>query len=107
MNDMVIFEATLCEQEAVVRAQALGLSAPTFRQGPDLLIAGLNESYGKDTRAKIPQQWGRVAPHLGKVPGQVGQDAYGVCHAAGPDCRFEYLAGVAVASPERLPAGFT
>jgi predicted transcriptional regulator YdeE len=101
------FTPELREQEAAVRARALGLSAPTFRQGPDLLIAGLNESYGKDTRAKIPQQWGRVAPHLGKVPGQVGQDAYGVCHAAGPDCRFEYLAGVAVASPERLPAGFT
>jgi predicted transcriptional regulator YdeE len=97
----------LREQEAAVRARALGLSAPTFRQGPDLLIAGLNDRYGHDTRAKIPQQWERLAPHLGKVPGQVGPDAYGACHAAGPDGRFEYLAGVAVTSSNGLPEGFT
>jgi predicted transcriptional regulator YdeE len=101
------FTPELREQEAAVRARALGLSAPTFRQGPALLIAGLNESYGKDSRAKIPRQWERFAPHLGRVPGQVGPDAYGVCHAAGPDGRFEYLAGVAVSSPDRLPTGFT
>jgi predicted transcriptional regulator YdeE len=97
----------LREQEAAVRAESLGLSVPTLRNGPDLLVAGLNASYGKGTRSSIPQQWERLAPHLGKVPGQVGQDAYGVCHATGPDGRFEYLAGVAVSSPDRLPEGFT
>jgi predicted transcriptional regulator YdeE len=97
----------LREQEAAMHAEALGLSTPTFRHGPERLVAGLNASYGKETRAKIPQQWERLAPHLGKVPGQVGPDAYGVCHAAGPDGRFEYLAGVAVSSPHRLPEGFT
>jgi predicted transcriptional regulator YdeE len=109
--EMEDFGATLTpelrEQEAVVRAAVLGLPEPTFRQGPDLLVAGLNEYYDIDTRRRIPQQWERLAPHLGKVPGQVGRDAYGVCHAAGPDGRFEYLAGVAVSSPGRLPAGFT
>jgi predicted transcriptional regulator YdeE len=97
----------LREQEAAIRAKALGLSMPTFQQGPDLLIAGLNASYGKATRAKIPQQWQRLAPYLGKLPGQVGQDTYGVCDAAGPDYQFEYLAGVTVSSPDRLPDGFT
>jgi AraC family transcriptional regulator len=100
------FTPELREQQAAVHAQALGLPAPTFRHGHALLVAGLNESYTRDTRARIPQQWERLAPHLGKVPGQVGQDAYGVCHAAGTDC-LEYRAGVAVSSPERLPAGFT
>src|SRR5262249_31202669 len=47
------FTPELREQEAAVRAVALGLPAPTFRQGPDLLVAGLNESHGQDTRAKI------------------------------------------------------
>src|SRR5262249_27036133 len=65
------FTPELREQEAAVRAQALGLSAPTFQEGPGLLVAGLNEAYSKDTRSKIPQQWERVAPYLGKVPGQV------------------------------------
>src|SRR5262249_18478792 len=39
------FTPELREQEAAVRARALGGSAPTFQQGPDLLVAGLNESY--------------------------------------------------------------
>src|SRR5262249_31656133 len=43
------FTPELREQEAAVRARALGLSAPTYRQGADLLIAGLNESYDKET----------------------------------------------------------
>src|SRR5262249_38654464 len=63
----------LREQEAAVRAEALGLSAPTFQQGPDLLVAGLNASYGKDTRAKIPQQWQRLAPHRGKGRARPGE----------------------------------
>jgi predicted transcriptional regulator YdeE len=101
------FTPELREQEAAVRARTLGLSAPTFRQGPDLLIAGLNESYGKDTRAKVPQLWERLALNLGHVQGRIGRDAYVVCHTAGPDGRFQYLAGVAVSSPDRLPEGFT
>jgi hypothetical protein len=51
----------LREQAAAVRAQALGLPTPTFQQGSDLLIAGLTASYGTNTRAKIPQQWQRLA----------------------------------------------
>jgi hypothetical protein len=39
------FTPELREQEAAVRAKALGLGTPTFRPGPELLIAGLNESY--------------------------------------------------------------
>jgi predicted transcriptional regulator YdeE len=101
------FTPELREQGAAVRAQALGLRTPTFQQGSDLLIAGLTASYGRDMRAKIPQQWRRLAPYLDKVPGQVGDDAYGVCLASDPDCRFVYLTGVAVSSPDRLPEGFT
>jgi predicted transcriptional regulator YdeE len=100
------FTPELREQEAAVRAKALGLGTPTFRPGQRLLIAGLNESYTAATRGKIPEQWQRLAPHLGKVPGQVGEDSYGVCWKADSQCNFEYLAGVAVSSPDRLPAGF-
>jgi hypothetical protein len=96
----------LREQDAAVRAQALGLLASTFQQGSDPLIAGLTASYGRDARAKIPQEWQRLVPYLGKVPSQVGDDAYGVCLASDPDCRFEYLAEAVVSSPDRLPEGF-
>jgi AraC family transcriptional regulator len=100
------FTPELREQEAAVRAKALGLGTPTFRPGPHLLIAGLNESHTPATRGKIPEQWQRFGPYLGKVPGQVGRDCYGVCWNADSDCNFEYLTGVAVSSGERLPAGF-
>lgn len=97
----------LREQEAATRAKALRLSEPAFRQNEGLLIAGLNESYDNETRSRIPQHWMRMAPHLGKVANQIGSDAYGVCHGAGADCKFQYLTGVAVSSADRLPAGFT
>jgi AraC family transcriptional regulator len=76
-----VFEAEGCcdrltpelrEQEAAVRAQALGLPAPTVRQGPELLVAGLNETYGKDTRAKIPQQWERGGKQKARAGGKAG-----------------------------------
>jgi predicted transcriptional regulator YdeE len=100
------FTPELREQEAALRAQALGLGTPSFQAGPKLLVAGLNASYTPATRSKIQEQWQRLAPHLGRVPGQVGADSYGVCWNSGPDCTFEYLAGVAVSSPDRLPEGF-
>jgi hypothetical protein len=55
------FTPELREQDAAVRAQALGLATVTFQQGSDLLIAGLTASYGRNTRAKIPQPWQRLA----------------------------------------------
>lgn len=100
------FTPELREQEAAVRAKALGLGTLAFRPGQRLLISGLNESYSAATRGKIPEQWQRFALHLGKVPGQVGKDAYGVCWKTDSHGNFEYLAGVAVASPEGLPADF-
>ena len=39
------FTPELREQEAALRAQTLGLPAPTFLEGPDLLVAGLNEAH--------------------------------------------------------------
>lgn len=101
------FTPALREQEAAILARTMGLAAPTFEQGEALLIAGMNESYCKETTSKVPQQWERFAPHLGTIPGQLGQDAYGVCHAFAPDCHFQYLTGVVVDPAQPLPKGFT
>src|SRR5690242_1682924 len=73
------FTPELRRQEAVVRAQALGLGAPRFEPGKTMVIAGVNESYTFENRVKIPSQWDRLVPHIGKVPGQIGQISYGVC----------------------------
>jgi AraC family transcriptional regulator len=73
------FTPELREQEAGIRAQALGLGTPRFENGREPLIVGLNENYTPESRQRIPDQWIRLAPHLGMVPEQVGRDVYGVC----------------------------
>jgi len=97
----------LREQEASIRAQALGLGAPRFENGREMVIAGLNEHYTHETRVNIPKQWERFVPHLGKIAGQVGGSSYGVVWRTTPDFSFEYLCGVEVQSTDKLPSGFT
>lgn len=97
----------LREQEASVRAQALGLGALRFENGRELLIAGFNEDYTFESRDHIPSQWERFAPHIGKVPTQVSPVCYGVCWNAEPGRGFDYLCGVEITDTGRLPSDFT
>lgn len=101
------FTPELREQEAALRAKTLGLELPRFEDGPALKIAGLNESYTFETRQNIPAQWGKFCGHIGKVPGQVGTNSYGVSWNCKPQCSFEYLSGVEVSGTQPTPAGFT
>lgn len=101
------FTPELREQEAAVLAKTLGLEMPRFEDGKELLIAGLNERYTFETRINIPVQWEKFCPHLGKVPGQVGQMSYGVSWNCEPKCSFDYLSGVEVSDTAKLPAGFS
>jgi AraC family transcriptional regulator len=100
------FTPELRRQEAGIRAQALGLGAPRFERGKEIVVAGLNESYTFENRVKIPVQWERFAPKIGKVPGQMGQVSYGVCWNVSPGRGFEYLSGVEVKDAKSLPAEF-
>jgi predicted transcriptional regulator YdeE len=100
------FTPELREQEASIRAKAIGLESPHFENGRAMTIAGLNETYTSETRNNIPKQWDRFAPQLGKVPGQVDKTAYGVCWNFQPNCGFDYLTGVEVANPTDLPANY-
>ena len=97
----------LREKNAGMRAQSLGLGAPRFENGREMLIAGLNASYTLATRGEIPAQWERFAPAIGKVTGQIGENAYGVCWNSQPECAFDYLAGVEVSQVTGLPSDFT
>jgi AraC family transcriptional regulator len=63
-------------------------------------------SYTFETRVNIPAQWQRFAPHIGKVPGQVGTISYGVCWNYRPGTGFDYLSGVEVRDSSGLPAEF-
>jgi AraC family transcriptional regulator len=98
------FTPELRRQEAAIRAQTLGLGAPRFEAGKTRVIAGLNESYTFENRVNIPRQWDRFVPHIGKVPGQIGQISYGVCWNFSPGKGFDYLSGVEVEEGSKLPA---
>ncbi|HET6426270.1 MAG TPA: GyrI-like domain-containing protein [Planctomycetaceae bacterium] len=95
----------LKEQEAAVMALTLGLNRPTFRDHGAMIVAGLNAHYTMETRTKIPQQWEQFVPRMHSLP-SVGTDCYGVCWSMSPDCGFDYLTGVEVASSDKLPADF-
>jgi AraC family transcriptional regulator len=101
------FTPELRRQEASVRAQALGLGAIQFEHAKEIVVAGFQESYTSETRVKIPMQWERFAPNIGKVPGQIGQVAYGICWNVSPGHGFEYLSGVEVNDATRVPAEFS
>ncbi|MGF6595631.1 AraC family transcriptional regulator [Paraburkholderia sp. GAS448] len=82
------------------------LAPPRIEDGKALLIAGLCERYTCEQSAGIAAQWQRFGPHFGKVPGQVGQIAYGVCFNQDDAGNFDYLCGVEVTDFSALPADF-
>jgi AraC family transcriptional regulator len=86
------------------KSTSLQLEAPRFENGKALVIAGLRSRYTTETMNGIPAQWERFAPHIGKIPGQVGHAAYGACwtFAGGID----YLTGVEVSSSSGMPGEF-
>ncbi len=104
-----LFTPELQHREEQMRAdvERYQLDPPRFEQGKELLIAGLMEHYNDQTRANIPAQWHRFAPHIGQIRGQVGHTSYGVCwNYNQSDCSFDYLSGVEVSDTSSLPQGF-
>lgn len=80
---------------------------PRLENGKPLLIAGLRKSYAPAAMRSIPAQWQTFAPHIGKIPGQVGRTTYGVCWQAANSANLEYLSGVEVCTFAGLPNDFT
>jgi AraC family transcriptional regulator len=79
------------------------LEPPRFVDGPALLIAGSSERYRCESSSGIPAQWQRFNAIFGKVPGQIGKVAYGVCYNADDSGNFDYLCGVEVSDFSGLP----
>ena len=56
---------------------------PRFVDGKPMIVAGMSEHVTSETWDKIDKLWWRFAPHIGKVPGQVGaRVAYGASRTA-------------------------
>lgn len=75
--------------------------------GSSLLIAGLSETYSRGPSAETAAQWGRLASHLGAIPGQRGHTTYGLCYDMDGGEELKYLCGVEVSDTEDLPDSFT
>jgi AraC family transcriptional regulator len=80
------------------------LEAPRYEYGKLLVFAGLRSRYTTETMNGIPAQWERFAPHIGKIPGQVGRAAYGACWNFPGG--IEYLTGVEISGTSNLPGEF-
>ncbi|GAB4523149.1 MAG: GyrI-like domain-containing protein [Amphiplicatus sp.] len=69
-------------------------------------FAGIKRAYSFAERNAIPRQWRDFAFHIGAVPGQIGETAYGLALDAGREDGFDYLTAVEVAADARPPATF-
>jgi AraC family transcriptional regulator len=74
-----------------------------FESGRVLLIAGIGRRYSCETSAAIPAQWQVFLPHLGNIPGQAGNAAFGVRYNSDDDGNFDYICGVEVSTFSGLP----
>ena len=85
---------------------AAQLEPPRFENGKALLIAGLRGDYTPETMNDLPAQWQRLAPHLGRIPGQIGRVTYGVSWCPENSQAISYLCGVEVSDFSSLPGEF-
>lgn len=94
----------LREREDQMRAQVP--EPDRWEKKPARTFAGISRTYSFSKRDTIPQQWIDFSPYLGKVPGQIGKDSYGICTFANIDS-FDYATAVEVDGKHDLPPGFT
>jgi AraC family transcriptional regulator len=80
------------------------IAASRYENGKALLIAGLRGRYLYTDKQGIPLQWQRFSSYLGRIPGQIGGTAYGVCDGSGEKGSIDYLTGDEVTSLSGLPA---
>ena len=84
------------------------LESPRFKDSAPLLIAGLAGRRTGTTLDDLPALWKRFSVYIGRIPGQVGRAAYGVCsdmfNGTGS---FHYLSGVEVFESSALPEEFS
>ena len=93
--------------QAKMGEKSAHLEAPRFEEGKALLIAGLRKVYAPGTMNGMAAQWQSFAPHIGKIPGQVGRTTYGVAWQASDGESLEYLSGVEVSGFAGVPNDFT
>jgi AraC family transcriptional regulator len=83
------------------------LSEPRFEHLDGFVVAGLACRYNAQDVTGIPDQWQQFVPYIGQIPGQVGEQTYGVCCNGDGEGNFDYLCAVRVNSPTGLASQLT
>jgi AraC family transcriptional regulator len=86
-------------------SSATQLEAPRVENGMPKRIAGLRSRFTDEPCKGAPELWQRFVPYLGKIPGQVGRVAYGLCFLL-PN-GIDYVAGAEVSGLSGIPSDFT
>jgi len=77
------------------------------KDAKSMSIAGLSMKCASvEEMRKIPVLWQELEAHKGKVPGQKGNIACGLCIEAEDGKGIEYIAGVEVSGTDNLPEDF-
>ncbi len=98
-----IHSINLAEAIPMEAATTRPLDAPRFDTRAQIVFAGLSERYDCHAVAGIPKQWQRFTPYLGRIPGQAGQVAYGVCSHFDAEGCFDDMTGVEITGSPDLP----
>jgi AraC family transcriptional regulator len=93
------------EKKMKLQHAAKTIEPARIEERGQLTIAGLGGTFTAETREGIPALWKRFGPYLGKVPGQVGDAAYGVSNMQRGE--INYIAGVEVLENADLPPDFS
>jgi UDP-N-acetylglucosamine 2-epimerase (non-hydrolysing) len=92
--------------ERIADAALAYFAGPRFEDRASFVITGLTERYNFPKIDGIPAQWQRFAPHVGKIPGQIGWTTYGVCFNFDGKGNMDYMCGVEVSDGSDPPPGF-
>jgi AraC family transcriptional regulator len=93
------------QQTKMQKSPGTQLETPRVENSSPLLIAGLRNHFADEPWKGTPELWQRFAAYLGKIPGQVGGVAYGLCFLQ-PN-GIDYVAGVEVSGLSGLLSHFT
>jgi AraC family transcriptional regulator len=96
-------ELQLQEPLRMKTIESTQIEATRMQTSRPIRIAGLKEHYAADKSAAIPSQWQRFIPYIGHVPGQTGNETYGLMEFY-ENGEMDYTAGVEVGSASRISA---
>ncbi len=70
---------------------------------PPLTLAGRNKTYAIGPQPEMKAQWESFMDDFGKIDGQIGFNAYGVCHAFDGKGQMDYMCAVEVKDAGQVP----